>query len=148
MGATYFYLPEGGLLVTAYWGRTQISESEAVREARALGFARHGARAHVIDLSELEGTTSPPSVESATFRALGDAYVKTFGLLPTVVIATRPHIFGQARIFETVVGLHAGNPRVAVVRSWHDAAGFLGLDLAAAAEEIGRRRASEGKPEE
>src|SRR5579862_6360114 len=104
MGATYFYLPETALLVSVYWGRTKIGESDEMREARAANPARRNACAHVIDLTCMEGTTAAPRTESTRFHDLGMTYFDTYGNLPTVIIASRPHIFGEARIFETVAG--------------------------------------------
>jgi hypothetical protein len=47
MPAIWFHLPESGLMVTAYWGRTKIETSDRMRASRAAGFARHGASAHL-----------------------------------------------------------------------------------------------------
>ena len=146
MGAVYFYLPDAGLLVTAYWGRTEIEASHAMREARAADPRRRQARAHVIDMTHHEGTTSPPPTESATFLGLGETYFATYGDLRTVVIASRPHIFGEARIFASVAEGRSPTLNVGVVRSWAEASEYLGIDLGAAQAEVARRRrASEPK---
>lgn len=142
MGATYFFLPEASLLVTGYWGRVDVAASQRVRRARAGDPGISRARAHVIDLSLLEGTTTSTRVEGDTFRALASVYVQTFGPLRTAIVAGPTHVFGLARIFETVAGLQDPPVPVRVVRTWADAAAFLGLDLAAAQAELERRRAS------
>ncbi|HEU5217414.1 MAG TPA: hypothetical protein VFU23_02075 [Gemmatimonadales bacterium] len=140
MGSLYFYLPSSALLVSVYWGRTEISDSMSMRAARAADPLRKQARAHVIDLSQLEGTTASPQSESAMFRALGESYVATYGKLPTVIIAARPHMFGQARVFETVATVGSEDMQIGVVRTWAAAAEYLGLDLTEAEAEAGRRR--------
>lgn len=140
MGATYFFLADASLLVTGYWGRTDPSASQQVRDARAADPSRKLARAHVIDLSFLEGTTASPASEAETFRGLASSYLLTFGPLPTAVIATTPHIFGLARVFEIAAGVQVPPVPVRAVRSWDEAARFLGLDLTEAESELRRRR--------
>ena len=140
MPATYFYLADLGLLVTAYWGVVDPQASQRVRDARAADPARGLARAHLIDLSQLERTTGTGHSEAETFRALGTVYAATFGTLPTAVLASAPHIYGLARIFETVAGLQQPPVPVRVFRSLGEAAEFLGVDLAEARREIARRQ--------
>jgi hypothetical protein len=119
-----------------------ISESETMREARAADPCRLTARAHVIDLSEHEGTTSPTKEEAAKFRSLGASYAREFGNIPTVLIATLPHIFGEARIFEATALLQEGVGDISVVHSWEEAEAILGMSLTVVREEILRRKAA------
>jgi hypothetical protein len=142
MGSTYFFQPEDGLFVTAYWGRTTLAESNEMRRARAADPDRLKARVHLIDLSEYTGTNATPEAETELFRALGTVYPDTFGDVPTIIIAPRAEVFGQARIFETSVSQQHG-PGVKVVRSWKEAEVMTGADLTKVKEEIGRRKAAE-----
>jgi hypothetical protein len=143
VGATFFLLADTGLLVTAYWGLTDPAESQVVREARAAVAGQQDLHAHVIDLSQLQGTVVSARAEADVFRSLATRYAGTFGPLPTAVVAPAPHVFGLARIFETVGGLQTPPLPIRVVRSWGEAETFLGLDLQAAAAEIERRRQAE-----
>jgi len=112
-------------------------------------FARTAARhedddmeLHIVQaaLTHMEGTTAAPGTESARFYDLGMNYVETYGNLPTAVIASRPHIFGEARIFETVAGGRSPELTVTVVKTWREAAIYLQLDLTAAESEAQRLR--------
>lgn len=141
-GSLYFVLPQSSILVTSYWGRTVINESQRVRQARASDPERRGVSAHLIDLADLEGTTSPPRHEAETFRMLATSYARSFGSLPTALIATAPHAYGLARVFETVASLQDPPLPIWVVRSWEEAAIRLGVDLTEARAELARRRAA------
>jgi hypothetical protein len=76
MGATYFFLRDPGLLVTAYWSRTEPEETRRVPEARAADPCRPLVRAHLIDSPLLEGTTGTPRDEANSFHSLAFAYVQ------------------------------------------------------------------------
>jgi hypothetical protein len=143
VGATYFYNAEDAIFVTSYWGRTSIAEGNAMRQQRAADPARSEARAHIIDLSEFEGTDLSPDSETEIFRALGILYPQTFSDVPTIVVASRPQVFGQARIFETTVGLQPSGPGVKVVRSWKEAEKLVGADLTQVRDEIRKRQTGE-----
>jgi hypothetical protein len=147
VSATYFYLADSALLVTGYWGVTNPAVSQVLRDARAADPARPLARAHVIDLSFLEGTVVSPSQEAETFRSVASSYAATFGDLPTAVIAATPHVFGLARIFEIVGSLQSPPLPIRALRSWQEAEAFLGLDLTAARAELEHRRKSPPAPE-
>ncbi|HTO73027.1 MAG TPA: hypothetical protein VMJ30_04370 [Gemmatimonadales bacterium] len=144
-GSLYFVLADPPVLVTSYWGRTVINESQRVRESRAADPGRRGVAAHLIDLSDLEGTTSPPRLEAETFRMLATSYARSFGSLPTAVLATAVHVYGLARVFETVGRLQDPPLPIWVVRSWDEAAFQLGMDLTEARAELARRRAAAGE---
>jgi len=50
--------------------------------------------------------------ESEVFGALGRKYAEAFGELLTIIVATRPHIYGEARIFETTACSQSTPPAV------------------------------------
>jgi hypothetical protein len=132
MGVAYVYLSESRVMVSTYWGVTTPAETRAMRARRAADPARAGAVAHVIDLSAFETSTATPRDEAMTFIKLGSEYHDIYGMIPTVVIAPRDHVFGLGRIFESVANMHDPDRNVVVVPSWEAAAEQLGMELAAA----------------
>jgi hypothetical protein len=139
-GATYFFLPETGLLVTSYWGRTTPLHTRTMRESRQSDPCLPHVRAHLIDLFLLEGTTATARAEAETFRTLAKPYARTFGPIHTVILAGAPHIFGLARIFEIAASLETPPIPVHVVSTWEAAAAALPFSLEPAREEIRRRQ--------
>jgi hypothetical protein len=139
-GATYFFLPEIGLLVTSYWGRTTPPHTRRMRERRQSDPCLPDVRAHLIDLSLLEGTTATARAEADTFRSLAKPYARTFGPIHTVILAGAPHIFGLARIFEIAASLETPPIPVHVVSTWEAAAAALPFSLDSARDEIRRRQ--------
>jgi hypothetical protein len=138
VSATFFFLADSQLLVTSYWGQVDPKASQRLRDARAADPRRLHARAHLIDLTRLRGTTGTAQSEAETFRVLATSYGGIFGLLPTAVLASTPHVIGLARIFEIVAGLQEPPLPIRVVNTVDEATAFLGVDLAAAVEEINR----------
>lgn len=144
MPAYYFFLDDGRLLVSTYWGRTDPRVSQEMRVARAADPNLSRANGHLIDLSRLEETTWTTQSEAETFRSLGAVYGTIFGPLPTAVLATSAHIVGLARVFQISAGLQEERVPVRVVASVEQAATFLGRDLTAAMNEIARIHQQEG----
>jgi hypothetical protein len=139
MGATYFMLAGQHLLVTAYWGSVRPEVSSALRESRASDPQLASARAHLIDLSHLEGTETTAQAEAERYRTLATSYGAVFGPLPTVIIASSDHVFGLARIFAIAASVHSPPLPVRIVRSLSEAQATLGIDLAEAQAELAKR---------
>lgn len=140
MSAFYFFDTASRILVSVYSGRTDPAQTRQMRRARAADTARASAVAHVIDMTEHEGSRASPSEEVATISRLGAAYADTYGSLPTVIIATRPHVFGEARVFEQQALAADPSGRIRAVASWDEAAEFLQLDLTGTRALADRRR--------
>lgn len=143
MGVTYFYLADSSLLVSGYWGLIDPPDSEQMRKARAEDPGRKVARWHLIDLTLLKGTDAPVRTEAQIYRSLARRYAEIFGPLRTVIIAESEHVFGLARIFETVASLQVPPVPVQIARNWAQAEQLMALDLGAARKELTARR--EGK---
>jgi len=140
MGAAHFFHHDTRTLVSLYWGRTTPEETVAMRRARAADPDRASALAHVIDLTDFEGSTASPAAETSTFSSLGAEYASVYGPLRTVVIAPRAHVFGEARAFE--IQATAGVPAAPVraVLTWEEAERVLEMDLASVRDAIDARR--------
>ena len=146
-GATYFFLPASGLLVSGYWGRTTPADTKRMREARAADPCLPDVRAHLIDLSLLVGTTATAKAEADIFRVLAARYGKIFGPIPTAIHARAPHIFGLARIFQTTSDLQNPPIPVKVVSAWKEAERLLNIDIMPARQELLRRQElKDGEP--
>jgi hypothetical protein len=144
MPAHYFFLNDGTLLVSTYWGRTDPRASDRMRAARAADPLRSRALGHLIDLSRLEETTVTARAEAELFRSLAAKYSSTFGPLPTAILVAAPHVIGLARIFQIAAGLQDPSVPVSVVPTPGEAGSFLGLDLTPAMAAIARRHQEHG----
>jgi hypothetical protein len=129
VASIYFVMSPGNLMVTSYKGMIVREESQRMRVGRDAILVAGGATRHVIDMTELLGTDIPARDEAEIYRTGAINYVARFPTLPTALIAPTPHTYGLARIFEIVARLNLKEPVIRVVRSWDDAAAFLGVDL-------------------
>ncbi len=140
MGAAHFFHRDTRMLVSMYWGRTTPQETVAMRRARAADPDLASAVAHVIDLTDFEGSSAPPSAETKTFSFLGAEYAEIYGPLRTAVIAPRAHVFGEARAFEIQVTAGVPTAPVRAVLTWEEAEPFLEMDLTAIRDVIDAHR--------
>lgn len=129
MPGDYCCIDESDIFVTVYWGKLSLVDIMDTITRRLHDPDLTTVKANVIDLSHATWTDIPPKYSHDELERLRPAFAPP--KVRTILIAPGEFFYGFARMYALVQVVY-GAAKVDVVRSWKEAAGALGIDLARA----------------